>query len=137
MVVRQSANVEQVVCDGEGAHLAKQARQHVKGNIRGNAGWDQIENPRTCHHKSGEDPITAWSLRLFFEVDDDSPVVCDGYTAARGIGHLIKTESSYDSVSGMKFAHAPQIRVGENVGIKYPERGIGTDPGSICRKRPR
>ena len=31
----------------------------------------------------------------------------------------------------VEFGHATQVRVGENVGIKDPERGIGTDPGSI------
>src|SRR5580698_7606354 len=106
LVVGHGTDVEQVVFDGIAAHFTEQARQHVKREIRRNAGWDDVEKAAICDYESGENPTAARDLRLFFEVDDDTLVVHDRNTAARRVGHLVKTKGRNCSVAGMEFVHA-------------------------------
>src|SRR5438045_8878612 len=104
----------------------------MKSNICRKAWRYRIEKRRTCHHQSGEYPVTSRGMRLLFEIHDNSHFVCNGHPAARRVGDLAKAESCYRFMREMEFAHTPQICVGQNVGVENPKCRIRANPISIC-----
>lgn len=128
LIVRHGADIEQVFVNGVGLHFTDEAGQDVKADVGWDAGRDGVKKVIARNHNAGKGPMAARVRGLFFEVDDEAARVGDSDAAARRVGDLIKTKSGNLLVKEMEVAHAPQVHIGENVGVENPEGGIGCYP---------
>lgn len=106
----------------------------MEADIRGNGGRDLVQQLRGGDHQSGKDPVGARISRLFLEIDDHAGMIGDGDAAAGRVRYPVEAERGDASRTGVKGAHAPQVGIGEDVGIQNPEGGIGIDPGAVGGK---
>src|SRR5579864_2123856 len=106
LVIRNCADIQQILRDWVCSHFSHHSWKHIKSKIGGTLIWEKIKKLRSSHHHAGERPIAGRACWLLHKVRYDGILIHGDNAASSGIGHLINAQRSCKMLLLMKREHA-------------------------------